>query len=68
MFTAKTAIESIKDGVTMADIMEYVSAWIAEARTMADTIDAQFFYKRFTRRKKRGGRTFREACTVLSYI
>lgn len=23
--------------------MEYVSAWIAEARTMADTIDAQFF-------------------------
>ena len=43
MLTAKTVIESIADGASMSDVMEYVASWIGEARTLADALDGEFF-------------------------
>ena len=43
MLTTKMVIDSIKDGVSMPEVMEYVYCWIGEARRLADTLDEVFF-------------------------
>ncbi len=45
MLERQTVIDSIRDGETMADVMEYVAGWIMEARNAADALDAAYFAK-----------------------
>lgn len=58
MLDTRTVISSIKDGASMSDVIEYISAWITEARALADTIDAVFFTNGLPEEEKEDAHAF----------